>query len=665
MAEQSGEAARVLGLARSGDLAGAITAGEALLVRGPPDPALSLFIGVLCARTGDLARGLPHVRRSVALAPGNLVGRIELARMSLSAKLYDEALTLAAPDASDTTPPGREMLRIKAHALRHLDRADEARLAYESLTRADPADFESWDGLGLACLALGQAVPAVAALQNAARLQPASANYRTHLASAYFSADRFAEAVQIAREAGMHDARNAGAHFELGRALGRLEQSNEALASLATAHDLAAGDVDLLLKIGSAQADLRAFASAEAIYRALLASDRGLTKAWVALGGLLERTNRMADLGVLLQEADTAGIDPAALALVRARWLRSEDRLDEALSAAQGASEDDDPVGRSQLIGQIADRLGDTALAFSAFSDASAALALREAEGQDKAETYLQQLHAVATMLTPQWYAGWTPPEPTDARRSPLFIFGFPRSGTTLIDTMLIGHPETAVLEEEPFLFRLAERLGPVERLPRLPRAEADRLRTQYLTDIDKAVPDLGDRLIVDKNPLGIGNTLLMHRLFPDARYIFVERHPYDVVLSCFITSARLNNNVATFSSFEGIARLYDAVLKVWTRCVEVLPIAVHRARYERLIQDPEGELRPLAAFAGLEWDDRLLSHESNAAAREYIGSPSYAQVTQPLYTRAAGRWRRYRDYFGPAADILKPWVERMGYEPD
>jgi hypothetical protein len=315
------------------------------------------------------------------------------------------------------------------------------------------------------------------------------------------------------------------------------------------------------------------------------------------------------------------------------------------------------------LIGDIADRLGDADTAFAAFAEANARLEAGTVGAVANARAYLDQFAQIRALLTPERYAGWVSRRAAATRPAPLFIFGFPRSGTTLIDTMLSGHPNAVVMEEEPVIDRLATALGPVDRVASLSQNEIDTLTQLYFAETDLAVPDAGDRLLVDKNPLGLASTPLLHRLFPDARFVFVERHPCDVVLSCFITSSRMNANVGSFYDFTGTAELYDRVLSFWFRCREVLPIAVHTIRYETLIADPEPALRALAGFAGLDWDPQLLANESTASARSYIGSPSYAQVAEPLYTRARGRWLRYRRHMNPVLPILKPWIERLGYD--
>ena len=227
---------------------------------------------------------------------------------------------------------------------------------------------------------------------------------------------------------------------------------------------------------------------------------------------------------------------------------------------------------------------------------------------------------------------------------------------------MLMGHPDTLVLEERPVLHAVADRLGAVARLPDLGPAEIDALRALYFAELDAIAPDATERLVIDKLPLGIVNTALIQRIFPDARFVFVERHPCDVVLSCFMTRFQLHYGMTNFLDLTDTAQLYDTVLAYWEQCRAIFPLAVHTVRYERMIEDAEAGLRPLAAFLDLDWHPRLIGHSDTARERAFIATPSYAQVTEPLYTRARGRWERYRAQIAPVLPILRPWADRMGY---
>ena len=170
-------------------------------------------------------------------------------------------------------------------------------------------------------------------------------------------------------------------------------------------------------------------------------------------------------------------------------------------------------------------------------------------------------------------------------------------------------------------------------------------------------------RTVVDKHPLHSARMPLIHRVFPDAKIVFVERHPCDVVLSCFMANFMLNPAMRSFTRLDEAARTYDAVLDAWTRAEALLPLNVHRVRYERMVADLAGEMRPLLDFLGLPWDEKVLDNQAAAQARGRVRTASYSQVGEPIYTRAAGRWERYREQLAPVLPILAPWAERLGYD--
>lgn len=663
MSQIDQSAGMVLARAKAGDIPGAIALGEEALAAGRGDAGLAMFVGMLCCRQGELERGIVHLRKAVDRAPGEPSAKVELARALLSAGAFGEAEIVAAPLASMESMAGREMQRIYAHALLRDARAEEAVILFAQLTEADARDFESWDGLGASRLALGDGEGAVAALGRATQLRPTAVAYWINLSRAYVAARDFDAAIDAAGRAVARAPQDAAAQLELGRALAGADRHDEALLRLSAALAAAPDNIELASEAADVMVTCKAFAQAEAQYRIILARQPGLKQAWTGLGKLLERLNRPTELLALLDDAARAGIPDEELALLRARGLRGEDRLEEALEQAQAAPDYVDSAARAQLIGDIADRLGLTDAAFAAFSEANALLAADAVGSTQQAEQYRATFDRMRKLLTAEWFATWLPRSTPSPRAAPVFIFGFPRSGTTLIDTMLGGHPDTIVLEEEAVIDTVAKTLGSQERLATLSQSEIDTLRALYFAEVDAIAPGAAGKTIIDKSPLGLGNTALLYRLFPDARFVFAERHPCDVVLSCFITSAQMDAKVANFFDFVGTAMLYDSVLAYWQRCNEVLPIHVHAVRYERLVADPERELRTLAEFAGLSWNAQVLENRSNASARAYIGSPSYAQVAEPIYTRARGRWLKYRAQMQAVLPILAPWAARMGYD--
>jgi hypothetical protein len=224
--------------------------------------------------------------------------------------------------------------------------------------------------------------------------------------------------------------------------------------------------------------------------------------------------------------------------------------------------------------------------------------------------------------------------------------------------------PQLHVLEEQPVLRTVEAAIAPDTDLGLMSAEEARALRAYYFQVLAGLAPPPPGLTVVDKHPLHSARMPLIQRVFPDARIVFVERHPCDAVLSCFMANFTLNPAMRSFTRLDEAARTYDAVLDAWTRAESLLPLNVHRIRYERMVQDLEGEMRPLLEFLELPWDPKVLDNQKAAAERGRVRTASYSQVTEPIYTRSSGRWERYREHLEPVLPILAPWVEKLGYPP-
>jgi hypothetical protein len=278
---------------------------------------------------------------------------------------------------------------------------------------------------------------------------------------------------------------------------------------------------------------------------------------------------------------------------------------------------------------------------------------------RERGAGYRARLRQLAQTLT---RAATLPQLQPPDRKTPAFLVGFPRSGTTLLDTFLMGHRDTAVLEEVHLLGAAEKQIGKVADLPRASLTALERARKAYFTELDLHVARGFDGLVVDKLPLNLLGGPFIQALFPSAPIIFAQRHPCDAVLSAFMQSFVMNDAMASFLTIEDAADLYDSLMSGWTAMREGLALNVHTVRYERLVEDPEAELRPLVDFLGLPWDQQMLAHTDTAKKRGAIITPSYDQVTEPLSTRSVGRWKRYRKQLEPVLPVLLPWAERLGY---
>ena len=247
----------------------------------------------------------------------------------------------------------------------------------------------------------------------------------------------------------------------------------------------------------------------------------------------------------------------------------------------------------------------------------------------------------------------------------PVFLVGFPRSGTTLLTQVLDNHPRLQALEEKPAVDAL---VGAAARLADIASAlesedTLERLRSVYFAVVERSVKRAPGTWLVDKYPLNILRLPLIHRVFPDAKVLLALRHPCDVCLSCYMQSFKLNSAMASFLSLEQTARLYALAMRRWQWCAANLAMDVHVVRYESLVNDFEDQVQAMLGFLGLPWDDKVLEHVEGAKRRGRINTPSYHQVAQPIYRHAVYRWRHYAGHLQSILPTLRPFIQDFGYD--
>ncbi len=327
------------------------------------------------------------------------------------------------------------------------------------------------------------------------------------------------------------------------------------------------------------------------------------------------------------------------------------------------------PVKRPKLFefrGKCLDKLDRSADAFAAFEQANAAV-LRSPAARAAANVFLDDLQQRTEDMEQATKPTWSPSTKGTSSPAPTFLVGFPRSGTTLLDTILRGHSQISVVEEQPTVERVVDALPAGETLDDISTLSEDtseKLRDIYFQELAAHQDPLADgRVIIDKMPLNLIHVALIHRLFPQAKFILALRHPMDCVLSCFMQSFQSNPPMDNFLKLDTTARLYDLSMRYWVSASSLLGIQSATVRYEDVVSDSAAATRPVFRHLGLEWEEDVLDHVSTARSRSKIATPSRTQVTQPLYTSARGRWQTYQSQLEPAAPLLAPWIKHWGYE--
>jgi len=249
-----------------------------------------------------------------------------------------------------------------------------------------------------------------------------------------------------------------------------------------------------------------------------------------------------------------------------------------------------------------------------------------------------------------------------------VFLLGFMRSGTTLLEQVLASNPNIVALEEKGLLVHAGEEyltsFNALENFAAFDGEALAKLRREYWQKVREYLPDSTAKVFVDKQPLNTTKLPLIAKLFPRARILFAIRDPRDVVFSCFRRNFKVTGTQYEFLNIETCARIYSLIMRIGEICREKMPLNVLEHRYEDMVQDFDGRIRAVCDFIGVEWAETMRNFDEHASVAD-LRSPSASQVRRPLYSEGIGQWRRYGEQLKPVLPVLEPWVEKFGYPRD
>jgi hypothetical protein len=305
------------------------------------------------------------------------------------------------------------------------------------------------------------------------------------------------------------------------------------------------------------------------------------------------------------------------------------------------------------LRAQAEDKLGDYRKAYEAYVGLNAA----EKSPDYNAADFYKGVQIRSKLAIPT-----LPPSP---HNNVVQMLGFPRSGTTLLENVLASHPDIETFEETSALVVAIDRiervaLGKVTDEPVETTFSA--ARDRYYSELDLLRKKPEATVLIDKMPIRTADADLAARLFPEWRYIFSIRHPFDVVLSCFKQRFSPNPAMENFRTIDDSARLYDFAMTEWFRHHTMDDPAVHYVRYDELVTNFEPVTRGVLDFLGVPWSDAVRDFSKTAENRA-AKTPSYQKVRQGLGIGVQTQWRNYGFAFqSEATKPLRKWAEFFGY---
>jgi tetratricopeptide (TPR) repeat protein len=564
-------------------------------------------------------------------------------------------------------------LQVLGQVLHSQGRQEDAVRVFNALTLQEPRVAGHWQNLATALRPTKRYSQAIAAFERALQLAPPSAALLYNLGILQMDRCDYQAAYLALRDAVGLAPTDATTRWAFAQCCYDLVQFDEAFAALKDWRSLEGLNVENTTRIALLLVMLGATREAAPLIERLLATPPERGRAALILVSILERLQRLDEARAMmgrLEITDPSFDDPERLTLAGVLADRAGLHDDAYRHLSLALQNHQEFVHRHHVLfpfAKVCDALGRYEEAYTAAEEAhrSQLAFLEIATGQSPAEDS-PLLARTMSACDPDDVSAWGEAGPA-MEDSPIWIVGFPRSGTTLLEQALDAHPRLVSMDEQPFLLKaLHEATSRGIRYP----AELGRLTAQALNDIRAHYWDLARKKVdllpgqglVDKCPMNMTLLPLIRRLFPNARIVLAIRHPCDTLLSCFLQEFRAPELALLCRDLTTLAEAYSRIFGYWYSQSPMLQPFSYELRYEQLTTDFPAEVRKLGAFLQLPWHEAMLAPGEHARAKGFISTPSYSQVIEPVNTRSVGRWKHYERHFGEVLPILTPWLERWGY---
>ncbi|MDE1151506.1 MAG: sulfotransferase [Micavibrio sp.] len=624
--------------------------------------------------TGAPAKAEVLYRQAIAaLSAGRLPEGIQILTAALKedpssgdihndlATAYWQAGQVDAADAHFTTavrlsPKNAKVLGRYGAFLLQLDRLDDAEKFLKRAEKIAPENGEVVGNIGLLLYRRRDYARAEQFLRHAVKLNPSASMLHTTLGNVLRDTDRPKEARKHYGESVRLNPQNADGWRGVGQTFFSLHQDAEAISA----------------------------------FRKALHLRPKVEKTWHYLLSALERNNQLEEYAAALAEAERHFPGTPVIALAKAKMFRRQKKYPEAIACLEtllaGVRNLDEDCKVNFVyytdfwfeLAMLYDRVDNPEKAFACYLRGKETLQLT---ADFKSTNSTTVAHEVANYIEKLKATPHVPPTaelPVDEEASRLvFLVGFPRSGTTLLDQILSSHPMVTVAEEKQAVGDMGHRLllrhGAVTpetehmavsaALEPISEEELQELRQVFFSVHGHAAMKGRGSVFVDKLPLNLMQALLIQRVFPEAKFILALRHPCDSVFSCFMQNFEMNTAMVRFMDINEGAKFYAEAFTIWDLIRSKIKIDAHATYYEDVVSDFKPTVTALLEFLKLEWTDAVLDYDETARKKGRINTPSYHQVTEKIYTRASGRWLRYKKQLHTILPVLRPYAEKHGYD--
>ena len=553
-----------------------------------------------------------------------------------------------------------------------MGKLEESRANFTRAIEIKPDFPEAFLGLGVTLKLLKNFDEAEIAFKKALDLRSNYAEASAHLGNLYSEKGQLISAAKYFETAVEIKPDFAEAFCNYGTVLRQLNRLQEAEASYRKSLEIKPKFPDALTNLGVVLGDLEDFKAAMSAFEESIKLSPRLVLGWSNGASTLERWNKLDELEAwLCRAAKWFDETPADLKYFQAKLLFRKRLIEDA--SAELDQIDDAAVSEQvkielwSLKASCANSLGEYQTAYNCFQTMNS---LVKNTGEYQRSNPDHYFNSAANQLANLRSSSKAQPSShvfDDGLLTPVFLVGFPRSGTTLLDTILRSHSNIEVVEEKPMVLTARSHLQKNKEMnfidPMLAVDQVREARRIYKDVLDKSISTVeSTTVLIDKLPLNILHVPLIHQLFPDAKFILALRHPFDATLSCWMQNFKINDAMANLVDLDRIMEMYCVAMETFRICREVYALNVHEITYENLLSNIESETTGLLRFLNVDWEPQMANFRETALARGRINTPSYAQVVQPIYQDAKYRWVNYQSQLRCYQDAIGPWVEVFGY---
>jgi tetratricopeptide (TPR) repeat protein len=622
---------------------------QTIKAKGDVFDALHL-LAIVQSRLGKKEAALASYNRALKVRPDSLealnnrgLTLHNLKRFEQALASYDQALKLR--------PDFDEALTNRGNTLQELKRFEQALASYDRALKLRPEHTKALSNRGLTLHELKRFEEALASYDRALAMQPDFAEALNNRGLTLHQLKRFEDALANYD----HALRVRPDHAEMlsnrGNTLKELKRFEEALASYDRALKVRPDYAEALFNRGNTLKELKRFEEALASYDRALKLRPDYAEAHNNRGVALMQLGHLSEARAAFEQA--IELAPRATKYRRnlgdiTRFVAGGTHLTalEKLAENSATLSVDDRIELHFALAKAYEDLGQYAKAFSQWLDGNALK--RRQITYDEAAT-LGQLDHVRTMFTSELIRRWQ--NVGNPSAVPVFIVGMARSGSSLVEQILVSHPQVFGGGELNYFDSIVQVIqtapgGGLATFPELVSGMTGKdycnLGTRYLAELERLAPTA--LRITDKMPMNFMFAGLIHLALPNATIIHTIRDPVDTCLSCFSKLFTESQN-ATYDLAElgRYYRHYQALMAHWHRVLP--PGRILDVRYEDVVADLEGQARRIIAHCGLDWDPRCLAFHQT---QRPVLTASAAQVRQPIYNNAVGRWRVHEKALQP-----------------